>query len=109
MNIRKLMAAFGVAAIISGASATLVASPHAYPEPTDRRSEREADLYEQGTDAVDEGDWADALRAFKKVAEMNGARAEEGVSVESVAGRRESARARGAPEQRPAGRSRPGR
>jgi len=79
MNIRKLLAAFGVAAIISGASATLVAAPHAYPEPMDARSEREADLYEQGTDAVDEGDWNDALRAFKKVAEMNGTRADGAV------------------------------
>ena len=34
------------------------------------REERESDLYDQGTDALDEKDWMRAARAFRKVAQM---------------------------------------
>src|SRR6185436_13717504 len=42
--------------------------------PEDQRSERESDLYEQGTDAIDDEQWEEAFRAFSKVAEMKGDR-----------------------------------
>ena len=45
----------------------------------DERSERESDLYEQGTDAIDEEQWEQAIRAFSKVAEMKGSRADGAV------------------------------
>ena len=36
----------------------------------DRRVEREQDLYDEGTDALDEHDWQRAARTFSRVAEM---------------------------------------
>jgi tetratricopeptide (TPR) repeat protein len=74
MNLKKLIAAFAFAATLI--SQTIAAAPPAYPEPADERSEREADLYEQGTDAIDEEEWDEALRAFARVAEMKGTRAD---------------------------------
>lgn len=74
MNLKKLIAAFAVAATLI--TQTLAAAPPPYPAPEDERSEREADLYEQGTDAIDEEEWDEALRAFSRVAEMKGSRAD---------------------------------
>ena len=34
------------------------------------REERESDLYDEGTDALDEKDWMRAAKAFRKVAQM---------------------------------------
>jgi HEAT repeat protein len=41
-----------------------------------RVSEREADLYEEGADAIDDEEWEDAVRAFSKCAELKGKRAD---------------------------------
>ena len=49
------------------------------PSADDERSERETDLYEQGTDAIDEEQWEEAIRAFSKVAELKGSRADGAV------------------------------
>jgi HEAT repeat protein len=42
----------------------------------DERSERETDLYEEGTDHIDDEEWDKAVRTFKDVAEMKGSRAD---------------------------------
>lgn len=45
-------------------------------ESSEDRQEREADLYGDGTDAIDEGEWTHAIDIFKKVVAMNGKRAD---------------------------------
>jgi len=40
------------------------------------RTERESDLYDQGTDAIDEQDWRTAARAFERAADMKGTHAD---------------------------------
>jgi hypothetical protein len=40
------------------------------------RAERESDLYDDGTDAIDEGKWDRAIDKFSEVAEMKGSRAD---------------------------------
>jgi HEAT repeats len=93
MNAKKILAAFGAAAIIGSsftstalaaaasadANAEAEAKNEANAEAKDERSEREADLYEQGTDAIDEEQWDEAIRAFTKVAELKGSRADGAV------------------------------
>jgi hypothetical protein len=83
MNVKKLLAAFAFAATLHGAQLHAAPAPYPdpapYPAPADERSEREADLYDEATDAVDEGQWEDALRAFARVAEMKGSRADGAV------------------------------
>lgn len=76
MNVRKAFAAWAVAAtlLISGASA--FANPYPWPEDREEREDRESELYEEGTDAIDEQEWDEAIQAFKSVAEMNGSRAD---------------------------------
>lgn len=39
-------------------------------EKQEERADRESDLYDQGTDALDEKDWTRAVKAFRKVAQM---------------------------------------
>ena len=75
MKLKNLTAALLAALLL--ATPLLAASP--YPAPTDDRSEREADLYDEGTEAIDEGQWEDALDHFSRVAEMKGARADGAV------------------------------
>lgn len=41
-----------------------------------RVAEREADLYEQGMDAIDDEEWEDAVQYFSKCAELKGKRAD---------------------------------
>ena len=77
MNWKKFIAALTVAFVIAGP--VLTAAPTPYPPPADERSEREADLYEEGADAIDEEEWEDALKHFSKVAEMKGTRADGAV------------------------------
>ena len=77
MNLKKILAAFMMAAVLTGPIAT--AAPAPYPAPADERSEREADLYEDATDAIDDEDWEEALRLFSRVAEMKGTRADGAV------------------------------
>ena len=77
MNAKKLLAAFAFAATLI--NPILHATPAPYPEPADERSEREADLYEEGTDAIDDENWDEAVRTFARVAEMKGSRADGAV------------------------------
>lgn len=79
MNARKLLAAWAVAAtlLIGGGRAFADAFPWA--EDREESDDREAELYEEGTDAIDDEEWDEAVRAFKAVAEMNGSRADGGL------------------------------
>jgi HEAT repeats/Outer membrane lipoprotein len=83
MNSRKALAAWAVAAtlLIGGGRAYADAFPNAFPWAEDREEadDRESDLYEEGTDAIDEQEWNDAIKAFKAVAEMGGSRADGGL------------------------------
>jgi len=45
-------------------------------EASDERGEAETDLYEQGTDAIDDGEWQRAIDIFMKVVNMHGKRAD---------------------------------
>ena len=72
MKITKILAAFLVAAFIS---APALAAADTYAE-ADQRSERESDLYERGTDAIDDEDWNEAVEHFSGVAQMKGSRAD---------------------------------
>ena len=45
------------------------------PEPQER-SARESERYDRGTRALDDGDWEEAVKAFREVSEMRGARAD---------------------------------
>lgn len=78
MNVRKALATWAVAAtlLIGGGRAYADAFPTAFPWAEDERTERESDLYDEGTDAIDEGKWDDAVRNFKAVAELGGSRAD---------------------------------
>lgn len=75
MNIRNVIAAWLAAAtlMIGGAA---FAEPVADPETRSERAEREAELYEDGQEAIDEGKWDKAIGKFKAVAEMQGSRAD---------------------------------
>ena len=79
MNVRKLLAAWAVAAtlLISGGNA--FANAFSWAGDREESEDREAELYEEGTDAIDDEDWDEAVRAFKSVAEMNGSRADGGL------------------------------
>jgi hypothetical protein len=80
MNVKKLLAAFGAAVLISSTTAHAAlayeGSDASMTENGDERSDREADLYEDGTDAIDDEQWEQAIRAFSRVAEMKGSRAD---------------------------------
>jgi HEAT repeat protein len=76
MNTRKILAAFA-------AAATLLIGGAAFADPTpdpgakeERAAEREAELYEDGTDYIDEEQWDKAIKAFGKVVELKGSRAD---------------------------------
>ncbi|MEP6768299.1 MAG: HEAT repeat domain-containing protein [Acidobacteriota bacterium] len=43
---------------------------------SDDRTARESETYERGTRALDDGEWEEAARSFRKAAEMGGARAD---------------------------------
>src|ERR1051325_9359485 len=80
MKTWKAAAAVLVAILMSG---TARASMDAWGEEgssksskSSRVSEREADLYEQGMDAIDDEEWEDAVRYFSKCAELKGKRAD---------------------------------
>ncbi len=75
---KKLFAALA-AVILLGNTAVLLAAPAPYPAPEDERSEREADLYDKGEEAIDAEKWEKALRIFASVAELKGARADGAV------------------------------
>lgn len=78
MNSRTLLAAFAVAITIhTFAPLRAFATPAPWTESAaDERAEREADLYEEGTDAIDDEKWNEAIRHFTTVAEMKGSKAD---------------------------------
>jgi hypothetical protein len=76
MKITRILAAFLIAAFMTGgAVARAATAAGAYAE-SDSRSEKESDLYERGTDAIDDEDWEEAIDAFTSVAQMKGSRAD---------------------------------
>ena len=79
MNISKILAALLIAAVMT-AGAAQAADLTVYAadaeEQRSERDEREADLYEEGTDAIDDGEWEDAIDHFTRVVEMKGSRAD---------------------------------
>lgn len=74
MSIRKTLAAL-FAAFILLAGTPAFAGPYPAPDPG-AKEEREADLYESGTEAIDDEQWDEAIQAFRQVAEMQGSRAD---------------------------------
>jgi tetratricopeptide (TPR) repeat protein len=75
MNISKILAALLIAAVMTtGAAHASDVNVYASAEQRSERAEREADLYEEGTDAIDEGEWEQAIDYFTRVAEMKGSR-----------------------------------
>jgi len=56
------------------ARATSIDTPDASSVESDERREAESDLYERGTDAIDDGEWSRAIDIFKKVVAMKGKR-----------------------------------
>ncbi|HYI11897.1 MAG TPA: hypothetical protein VEK57_22770 [Thermoanaerobaculia bacterium] len=79
MNLKKFLAAIMAVAILGGTAPAAYADPETamYAEAeADERSEREADIYDAGTDAIDDEKWEEAIRAFTTVAEMKGSRAD---------------------------------
>lgn len=88
MTKNRALAAFAVAAILVMSAFTTFAQPvmpmlmafaeanEVTEEVTDERSEREADMYEAGTDAIDDEQWDEAVQAFRDVAQMKSTRAD---------------------------------
>jgi HEAT repeat protein len=78
MNLKNFLAAAMAVALLGAATPAVYAFPSAaaYAEPNDERSEREADLYDEGTDAIDDEQWDEAIKHFTRVAEMKGERAD---------------------------------
>jgi tetratricopeptide (TPR) repeat protein len=74
MTIRKALAA--ILAALTLTTPALASVSDAAQQKAESRAEAEADLYESGTDAVDEGDWEQAIRDFARVVEMKGSRAD---------------------------------
>lgn len=80
MNATRVLAAFAVAATLTAGGRSAFAEPPmamAFADAADdERSERESDLYEEGTEAIDEERWDDAVQAFRDVAQMKSSRAD---------------------------------
>ena len=60
---------------IAGALAFDATLP-AWTEEREDRSSRESELYDRGTKALDDGEWADAAAAFREVVRLGGARSD---------------------------------
>jgi HEAT repeat protein len=80
MSIRKYLAVFA-AAITLTLGGTAFAEP--FPDPANAKdaklAERESELYEDGTDYIDDEEWDRAIKAFGKVVELKGSRADGGL------------------------------
>lgn len=78
MNVRKAMAVWMAAATLTIGGGALFAEPLPFPDPGSKseRAEQESDLYDEGTDAIDDEQWDDAVSAFRQVAEMKGSKAD---------------------------------
>jgi len=81
-NTRFFTALLAVATLTAGGRSALAqpAMPMmAFTDTADERAERterESHLYEEGTDAIDEERWNDAVQAFREVAQMKSSRAD---------------------------------
>lgn len=84
MNTNRALAAFAVAATLMTGALPSFGQP-AMPmllafadasETADEKAERESDRYEEGTDAIDEERWGDAVQAFRDVAQLKSSRAD---------------------------------
>ncbi len=74
MKIRKYLAAILLAVFTTTG---IVAADLEFAEPderTERARERESELYEDGTDYIDDGEWEKAVEKFTRVAQLKGAR-----------------------------------
>ncbi len=79
MNAWKTLAACVVAAMMSGTASAnwfAFAGAEADAEQRSERAERESDMYQDGMDAIDDEDWDEAVRLFRKTVEMKGSRAD---------------------------------
>jgi len=76
MNISKLLAAFLIAAYITTGPVAAMGLDYTESEQRSERAERESDLYEDGSDAIDDGEWEQAIDKFTEVANMKGSRAD---------------------------------
>lgn len=74
MNITKFLAALLIAVLMTGGAAYADNDAYGDADQRSERAERESDLYSDGTDAIDDEEWDDAIRYFAKVAEMKGSR-----------------------------------
>ena len=64
MNVRKAFAAWAVAATLLISGGRVFANAVSWAEDREERNDRESDRYEEGTDAIDEQDWDEAISAF---------------------------------------------
>ena len=74
MKISRLLAAILLAAFMTTG---IVAADLEFAEPderSERARERESELYEDGTDAIDDEEWEQAVAKFTRAAQMNGSR-----------------------------------
>jgi HEAT repeat protein len=83
MNAWKTVAACVVAVLMmtgtaraAGGWEAWLAAGESTSEKSGARAEREADLYQDGMDAIDDEEWDDAVRLFSKCAELKGKRAD---------------------------------
>lgn len=77
MNIRKAITAWAAAAtLLIGGTAFAAPQPDPDPATSSERAAREAELYDDGAEAIDDGRWDRAIRNFKAVAAMQGSRAD---------------------------------
>lgn len=84
-----------LAMLIVAMAPVSMATADDYEYETEKPEDREADAYEEGTDAIDEEDWPRAIRIFDSVITMNGRRADGAfywkAYAEAKAGRRTDA------------------
>ncbi|HET7434579.1 MAG TPA: tetratricopeptide repeat protein [Thermoanaerobaculia bacterium] len=78
MKIKQLLAVFLAVLLLHGSAATLFAYAETEPDPDTSSSKkgRESELYEDGTDAINDEDWDEAIDKFSAVVEMKGSRAD---------------------------------
>lgn len=76
MNIsRLLLAALLIAVVMTGSAVQAADLEYADPQRSAARTaERENDLYEDGTDAISDEEWEEAIDKFTRVAELKGSR-----------------------------------
>ena len=71
-----LLAAAPAAAAASLDASDGIAVATGYEAPEERAGSKEAELYEKGTKALDDGNWSEATAAFREVVRLGGSKAE---------------------------------